>query len=89
MLTPAQTELYQAIKAECVEIGYAMSLFRIGVEIVGQDYHTAYRNLKAIIHQQIVSVRREHKARGRPLVISLRRDDDAMVGVQPIDHAEE
>jgi len=58
-LPRTQTELLAAIQSEIEDDGKAHNLFRIGVEIAGQDYSLAHRNLQSLIRDGVVRVRRK------------------------------
>jgi len=58
-LTRTQSELLEAIQSEIEDDGKAHNLFRIGVEIAGQDYSLAHRNLQSLIQNGVVRVRRK------------------------------
>lgn len=58
-LTRTQSELLDAIQSEIEDDGNAHCLFRIGVEIAGQDYSLAHRNLQTLIEKGVVKVKRK------------------------------
>jgi SOS-response transcriptional repressor LexA len=58
-LTRTQTQLLEAIQSEIEDDGTARNLFRIGVEIAGQDYSQAHRNLQSLIQNGVVKVKRK------------------------------
>jgi len=86
MLTPAQEELLNAIRARSIG-GVAVSLFRIGME-AEQDYHTAYDNYQALKEKQIIQARRLKNGSGRPLAITIRSDDEHIC-IQPTGDVED
>jgi SOS-response transcriptional repressor LexA len=58
-LPRTQTELLAAIQSEIEDDGKAHNLFRIGVEIAGQDYSLAHYNLSELIQKGMVRVKRK------------------------------
>jgi len=69
VLTPQQRALYKAIRRAQGCDGLAHNLFRIGVEEMGQEYHTAYRRLELLEELNLVRVSRQGKARSLTLTI--------------------